>query len=68
MWDGFRFRKRNYLLAWKKRLADGIISMDPTVYKQWLMELDDKYSIVQCSEYDKDEILSYVTIVNWQLT
>ncbi len=48
----------------KNRLADGIISMDPTVDKQRLMQLADKYPIVQCSEYDKDGTLSYVTIDN----
>ncbi|GGP11130.1 LacI family DNA-binding transcriptional regulator [Oceanobacillus neutriphilus] len=46
----------------KNKLADGIISMDPTVNKESLIELSNKYPIVQCSEYAKDNTLSYVTI------
>ncbi|WP_339283701.1 LacI family DNA-binding transcriptional regulator [Oceanobacillus sp. FSL K6-3682] len=46
----------------KNKLADGIISMDPTVNKERLIELSTKYPIVQCSEYAKDNTLSYVTI------
>ncbi|MFD1064820.1 LacI family DNA-binding transcriptional regulator [Oceanobacillus locisalsi] len=46
----------------KNKLADGIISMDPTVNKKKLIELSNEYPIVQCSEYTKDKTLPFVTI------
>lgn len=55
-------REAIYLNLLRNRLADGIISMDPTVNKDKLLELADQYPVVQCSEYDEDGPISYVTI------
>lgn len=57
-------RESIYFNLIRNRLADGIISMDPTVNKTKLNELADQYPIVQCSEYDEDAKISYVTINN----
>lgn len=57
-------REDIYFNLLKSRLADGIISMDPTVNKAKLLELASKYPVVQCSEYDEDGSISYVTINN----
>lgn len=46
----------------KNKLADGVISMDPTVNKQKLMELAKNHSIILCSEYEEDGSLPYVSI------
>src|SRR5690606_28987723 len=35
----------------RKKMADGIISMDPAVNIETLKVLAEKYSIIQCSEY-----------------
>lgn len=55
-------REDIYFNLLKSQLADGIISMDPTVNKGKLLELASKYPVVQCSEYDEDGGISYVTI------
>jgi LacI family transcriptional regulator, repressor for deo operon, udp, cdd, tsx, nupC, and nupG len=55
-------REEIYINLVRNRLADGIISMDPAVDKKRLTELAKKYPIVQCSEYDKEGTISYVTI------
>ncbi|KAA0965557.1 LacI family transcriptional regulator [Sporosarcina sp. ANT_H38] len=57
-------REDIYFNLLKSKLADGIISMDPTVNKAKLLELASKYPVVQCSEYDEDGSISYVTINN----
>ena len=57
-------REDIYFNLLKSRLADGIISMDPTVNKTKLLELASKYPVVQCSEYDEDGSISFVTINN----
>ncbi|WP_099159565.1 LacI family DNA-binding transcriptional regulator [Virgibacillus ndiopensis] len=57
-------REAIYFNMIRNRLADGIISMDPTVNKEKLIELANTYPIVQCSEYEKDGSISYVTIDN----
>ncbi len=57
-------REDIYFNLLKSKLADGIISMDPTVNKTKLLELASKYPVVQCSEYDEDGHISYVTINN----
>lgn len=46
----------------KNKLADGIISMDPTVNKQKLNELARDHSIILCSEYEEGGSIPYVTI------
>lgn len=57
-------REAIYFNLLRNRLADGIISMDPTVDKDKLLALANRYPVVQCSEYDKDGTISYVTINN----
>jgi LacI family transcriptional regulator, repressor for deo operon, udp, cdd, tsx, nupC, and nupG len=46
----------------KNKLADGIISMDPTVNKQKLNELARDHYIILCSEYEEGGSIPYVTI------
>lgn len=46
----------------RNRMADGIISMDPTVDINHLNKLNETYPIIQCSEYDENGTISYVTI------
>ncbi|WP_313893409.1 LacI family DNA-binding transcriptional regulator [Psychrobacillus sp.] len=48
----------------RKKMADGIISMDPAVNIETLKVLAEKYSIIQCSEYSTDSGIPYVTINN----
>lgn len=55
-------REAIYFNLLRNRLADGIISMDPTVNRTKLSELANQYPVVQCSEYDEDGSISYVTI------
>lgn len=57
-------RESIYFNLIRNRLADGIISMDPSVNKSKLVELASQYPIVQCSEFDEDASISYVTINN----
>lgn len=57
-------RESIYFNLVRNRLADGIISMDPSVNKTKLIELASQYPIVQCSEFDEDASISYVTINN----
>src|SRR5699024_343623 len=54
-------RMNIYFTLIRNRMADGIISMDPTVDKTYLNELARNYHIIQCSEYDEDGKISYVT-------
>ncbi|TWT01450.1 LacI family DNA-binding transcriptional regulator [Planomicrobium sp. CPCC 101079] len=46
----------------RKKMADGIISMDPAVNIETLRELAEKYAIIQCSEYGGGIGIPYVTI------
>ncbi|MFC3210001.1 LacI family DNA-binding transcriptional regulator [Planomicrobium okeanokoites] len=48
----------------RKKMADGIISMDPAVNVETLKELAEKYAIIQCSEYGGGIGIPYVTIDN----
>jgi len=48
----------------RKRMADGIISMDPAVNVETLKQLAEKYAIIQCSEYGGGIGIPYVTINN----
>ncbi|ASK62566.1 LacI family transcriptional regulator [Virgibacillus phasianinus] len=57
-------REAIYFNLIRNRLADGIISMDPSVNKSKLIELAGQYPIVQCSEFDEGANISYVTINN----
>src|SRR5690625_101566 len=45
-------------------MADGIISMDPAVNMETLIELSKRHNIIQCSEYAMDSGIPYVTIDN----
>lgn len=55
-------RESIYFNLLRNKLADGIISMDPTINRQKLLDLANTFPVVQCSEYDEKEELSYVTI------
>jgi LacI family transcriptional regulator, repressor for deo operon, udp, cdd, tsx, nupC, and nupG len=57
-------RENIYFSMVKNKLADGIISMDPTVNRQKLNELAENHSIILCSEYEEGGIIPYVTIDN----
>lgn len=48
----------------RKKMADGIISMDPAVNVETLKKLAEKYAIIQCSEYGGGIGIPYVTIDN----
>lgn len=57
-------REAIYFNLIKNQLADGIISMDPTINREKIIEIAGNYPLVQCSEYDKEGIISYVSINN----
>lgn len=57
-------RENIYFNMVKNKLADGIISMDPTVNMQKLNELAENHSIILCSEYEEGGSIPYVTINN----
>jgi LacI family repressor for deo operon, udp, cdd, tsx, nupC, and nupG len=57
-------RRSIYFNFLKNRLADGIISMDPTVSIKDLGELALKYPVVQCNQRSNDPNIPYVTINN----
>ena len=46
----------------RKKMADGVISMDPAVNVETLKELAENYAIIQCSEYGGGVGIPYVTI------
>jgi LacI family transcriptional regulator, repressor for deo operon, udp, cdd, tsx, nupC, and nupG len=48
----------------RKKMADGIISMDPAVNAETLKKLAEKYAIIQCSEYEAGNGIPFVTIDN----
>ena len=57
-------RENIYFNMVKNKLADGIISMDPTVNRQKLNELAENHAIILCSEYEEGTTIPYVTIDN----
>ena len=57
-------RENIYFNMVKNKLADGIISMDPTVNRQKLNELAENHAIILCSEYEEGTQIPYVTINN----
>jgi len=57
-------RENIYFNMIKNKLADGVISMDPTVNMNKLNELADNYSVILCSEYEEGGSIPYVTIDN----
>lgn len=57
-------RENIYFDLVRKKMADGIISMDPAVNLDTLMKLAERHAIVQCSEYSIGSGIPYVTIDN----
>ncbi|MBP1970220.1 alanine racemase [Virgibacillus natechei] len=57
-------RENIYFDLVKKKMADGIISMDPAVNMETLTELSKTHAIIQCSEYAPNSGIPYVTIDN----
>lgn len=57
-------RENIYFDLIKKKVADGIISMDPAVNVETLKKLAENYAIIQCSEYEECSGIPYVTIDN----
>ncbi|MEH7383637.1 LacI family DNA-binding transcriptional regulator [Bacillus sp. JJ1533] len=57
-------RENIYFNIVKNKLADGVISMDPTVNIHKLNELAENYSVILCSEYDEGGSIPYVSIDN----
>ncbi|RDW19413.1 LacI family DNA-binding transcriptional regulator [Oceanobacillus chungangensis] len=57
-------RENIYFDLVKNRMADGIISMDPAINEERLVNLSQKYAIIQCSEYILGSDIPYVTIDN----
>ncbi|GAA0468088.1 LacI family DNA-binding transcriptional regulator [Alkalibacillus silvisoli] len=57
-------RENTFFNMVKNKLADGIISMDPTVNMSKLQDLALDHAIVMCSEYDEYERIPYVAIDN----
>ncbi len=62
--DSNPLRENIYFNMVKNKLADGVISMDPTVNMQKLNELAENYSVILCSEYEMGGSIPYVTIDN----
>ncbi|MET3696931.1 LacI family transcriptional regulator [Bacillus oleivorans] len=57
-------RENIYFNMVKNKLADGVISMDPTVNMQKLNELAENHPVILCSEYEEGGSIPYVTIDN----
>ncbi|PAV30784.1 LacI family transcriptional regulator [Virgibacillus profundi] len=55
-------RENIYFNMVKNKLADGVISMDPTVNMQKLNELAKNHPVILCSEYEEGGTIPYVTI------
>lgn len=55
-------RENIYFDLVKSRMADGVISMDPTVNMEKLKEMAKRHAIIQCSEYSIDSGIPYVSI------
>lgn len=55
-------RESIYLNMLKNKLADGMISMDPTINLDKLNELAETHPIIFCSEYEQDGTIPYVSI------
>ncbi|MBM6616599.1 LacI family DNA-binding transcriptional regulator [Bacillus suaedaesalsae] len=57
-------RENIYFDLVRKKMADGIISMDPAVNVETLKKLAENHAIIQCSEYAEDSGIPYITIDN----
>lgn len=55
-------RENIYFDLVKSKMADGIISMDPAVNIDTLKQLSENHAIIQCSEYETESGIPYVTI------
>lgn len=55
-------RENIYFNMVRNKMADGIISMDPTINRQKLNELAVHHAIILCSEYEEGGSIPYVTI------
>lgn len=55
-------RENIYFNMVKKKLADGVISMDPTVNMEKLNEIAQNHPVILCSEYEEGGSIPYVTI------
>ncbi|WP_342504772.1 LacI family DNA-binding transcriptional regulator [Sporosarcina sp. FSL K6-2383] len=62
--DSSSAREDIYFNLVRKKMADGIISMDPAVNIETLTKLAERHAIIQCSEYSLDSGIPYVTIDN----
>jgi len=62
--EGSHKNQDNYVNLLRHKLADGVIWMDHTTNTKFLDEIGLKYPIVQCSEYNQDIKLPYVSIDN----
>lgn len=62
--DSSSAREDIYFNLVRKKMADGIISMDPAVNIETLTKLAEQHAIIQCSEYSEDSGIPYVTIDN----
>lgn len=57
-------REMLYFNLLKQKLADGVISLDPTIDKNNLKQIGMNYPFIQCCEYDEEIHIPYVTIDN----
>lgn len=55
-------REDIYFNLLRNKMADGIITMDPAVQVDSLIELAESHPIIQCSEYAVESGIPYVTI------
>lgn len=56
--------QKTYINMLRHKLADGVIWMGPTTNKDFLNEIGLKYPIVQCSEFNEEAKVPYVSIDN----
>lgn len=57
-------REDEYFNLIKNQLAAGIITMDPTVNREKILDISNRFPLIQCSEYDEAGLISYVSIDN----
>lgn len=57
-------REDIFLNMVRNKLADGIISMNPTVHIEKMKELAKSHSIILCSDYYEDTSIPYIAIDN----
>jgi LacI family transcriptional regulator, repressor for deo operon, udp, cdd, tsx, nupC, and nupG len=62
--DSIPEKENIYFDLVRKKMADGIISMDPAVNVETLKKLAERHAIIQCSEYAEGSGIPYVTIDN----